>query len=708
MHTRKYPIAVLNNCSSISSAQPGVRCLVFACLITIAQPAQSQQSESEQPKSKQSDSQQSANNIAPYIDQLIDDNIETDSYLNQLEPAETTLSWYNEIELATQWRQNSDDNDAFSRGLSYSAFKNTGNHGNLSSNITATKDDDPLFITPQDNQNEHTVTNFSLRQIDYPINEKMALDTVVGVHRPNISDGSYNNRIQRYLTSRRFRSPISQVYGATTQARLNRTRLSLSVGEFGQSVGTVLPSFEEKDGKYTLLGINHSWKQRFVSAEAWETDDFKAALQNRAGYRFTIDELIGKQWKSSATLAQSDDASSVILNAEQQKAYFIQDFGAYYYEPDYFWLDVKTGNDNSGVYYRFNNDFHPVLFGASAEFQRAGIERKENARDTLLLNGNLGFRINRGNRLNGFYSFRQIQDNDNNTSDASSRQHRLRGILHKTHQNNLNSSYGIGYQHKSNLSDNNSVSQYDLSYSVAKQIQNHDMDIALNYSQENSDRSTINEFDVNLGYSTPLTSAQNITASLGYSTSDAENYRNDGIYGTLTHRWYITNRLSLSSQLSYNDSVTQFDITQDPTALVTDTELDDTEESSFSQYTATMRLTYNFGSNDRSRVIGVYQGKPGSGTVRGRVFIDSNRDGRYQPKEEVLSGIEVFLDSIIPTITNDNGEFVFHNVATGEHRIFIDEGNLPLPLSLEGKEFYPFTIRLRSSEQVNIPILGNY
>lgn len=73
--------------------------------------------------------------------------------------------------------------------------------------------------------------------------------------------------------------------------------------------------------------------------------------------------------------------------------------------------------------------------------------------------------------------------------------------------------------------------------------------------------------------------------------------------------------------------------------------------------------------------------------IYGKVFQDDNRNGVFDEDESGLPGVFVLMgDDRRFTSSDDEGNYVFHNVQPGRYRVFIDPRFLPDTLSVTGKE----------------------
>ncbi len=88
------------------------------------------------------------------------------------------------------------------------------------------------------------------------------------------------------------------------------------------------------------------------------------------------------------------------------------------------------------------------------------------------------------------------------------------------------------------------------------------------------------------------------------------------------------------------------------------------------------------------------------GGVRGRVFFDRNKNGRYDPDDHGISGVTVMLmPSGLTTISNGEGTFRFSNVPIGDQQLIID--TVSLLAEYEPLSNQPVAVTVRQGEIVN-------
>lgn len=91
-----------------------------------------------------------------------------------------------------------------------------------------------------------------------------------------------------------------------------------------------------------------------------------------------------------------------------------------------------------------------------------------------------------------------------------------------------------------------------------------------------------------------------------------------------------------------------------------------------------------------------------SGSIVGRLFLDSNDNGVRDANEAAAANVTILLDGRFSVRTDAGGRFEFPLVAAGDHLITIVPDNLPLPWAVadDGRR----TVRVRTRETTNIDI----
>lgn len=114
-----------------------------------------------------------------------------------------------------------------------------------------------------------------------------------------------------------------------------------------------------------------------------------------------------------------------------------------------------------------------------------------------------------------------------------------------------------------------------------------------------------------------------------------------------------------------------------------------------------LTLRYDAHSGTPSTPIGGARGSA-SGSIVGRLFLDSNENGVQDAGEAAAASVTVLLDGRFSVRTDPQGRFEFPLVASGDHQLTIVPDNLPLPWAIndDGRR----TVNVRTRETTHIEI----
>jgi hypothetical protein len=635
-----------------------------------------------------------------YIDQLIDPTIAGDLIATPyIKSTPSFLNINHTLEFQVNYRRNiPTKNDIYAAGLGYRAYIPTDNYGQFNINLIG-------LYEPENNINTHndsvlSLGRYSLEQHQLPLTESLMMDNKIGTHKM-----SSRHLRSTHFISRRFTANEPDILGITSRLYQDNSSLTLSWGALGHSKGRTLQGFSKEKGKVFRAQIRQSFDKYLLTMDVWKSSEREDEKDNRLGYRATLDSLLTDTVRASITVAYSANNAAFLLGVEQHSGDLTQNAGGYYYDADFVWIDREISSNNTGVYYQFSTKNKAINYGGSIEWQRAGFDQGSIKKtDTFLLSSTLGYRINRQSHVNAYYRFRMQDDLDDRLTDNSSIQHSLRGFLNYRHTNDLSSHFQLAYRHTKRELASNSESSFTAHYAINFTFpEGENIDASIDYTMDHTSSSDNNALTINLGWQQAFLNDHQLTINGSYKL--ATNQQNNSGSININHQWYLSDQLSLSSNIGYNRSVFELDNNRS-NALITDNDMNDSGlyQRENSELSASFSLIYQFGSIDSSQILAAKKGKKGSGIIRGRVFIDKNKDGIFQAGETGLASVELFLDSIYPIKTNTQGEFVFNRVGAGEHYIFIDETLLPLPWSTGGKEQWAIKSQLRSTSVINIPI----
>ncbi len=242
---------------------------------------------------------------------------------------------------------------------------------------------------------------------------------------------------------------------------------------------------------------------------------------------------------------------------------------------------------------------------------------------------------------------------------------------------------------------------YDLFYNTRE---GSTLQVGLEYDRDHSDQQRSDRYHIDTSWRTVLNHGGGLSIGTGYGYSDDRSGNNAGWNGYLSYDLAFGAHWGFSAQMDYNRTEYDLDGYDLSDSLFTDNELVESRHGNSEQFSLLVNVTYAFGGLRESGILGASGNRRGAGTVRGRLFLDTNGDGIAQSNEYGVAGVRVYLDSIYPVTTDARGEFDYPAVSPGEHFIFVDESLLPLPWGLNGVEYTPLRVNLRGTTRVDIPV----
>ncbi len=100
------------------------------------------------------------------------------------------------------------------------------------------------------------------------------------------------------------------------------------------------------------------------------------------------------------------------------------------------------------------------------------------------------------------------------------------------------------------------------------------------------------------------------------------------------------------------------------------------------------------------------EAKDGSGVLKGRAFLDKNRDGIRQDDETGIGGVLVRVKGTRLSLRTDaNGYFTIQNIKAGLHELQVDGRSLPLGFSLDENVSTKASIHAGSITDIALPIV---
>jgi len=624
-----------------------------------------------------------------YIDELIDPYISEDADIEAfLAAQESQKLGYRNLAVETSGLVNSNSGSNSTEteyGIDANYQRQTANLGTFEIQASGYS-----YENEQSPEDTNSGGSAVVHQRDFALSGNFMMDNSVGVHRI-LTDHNINNS--------RNRTSAPLILGITTRASRQNQSFQFSAGRLGEQVGNLGRSFEKTEGS-----VAHAqYSSRFLSL--WEStlelsSTFDSLIERENGTAIQGSLRYGNRDTDFQFIVNSvvdeDGEYSLSAGGKNQNGRSSHDYGLYYYGEDLMWLSSALPENRSGLYYNIRYDGGWFKTNGNIEVSRTLAERDGLTGNVDRLNGSFGLHYRRNLRdsvsLNSFYS--QTHLNELATEADVSRNYLLNVSLNRQHDSQKSSHLSMNYSvdGASDLyrGDSNKALNYEFNWATDYGVRTG---FELGYTQEKTDTDKLS--GPVLGMSLDYLFSNNLVVS-GYArylgTSRANGNSRDDWQASINANMPIARSWSANLNVNYGQSVTA---AFEPEQGVV--------KASQNTHTVLFSIRYEKGGGQSLQPIGANRGLNGSGSIKGLIYFDENRDGIRQASEQRADGVEVYLDGKHLAITNPLGEFNFPSVYTGEHTIFVAEDTLPLPLTLDGEQDYPVLVKLRDQAIIEIP-----
>jgi hypothetical protein len=356
----------------------------------------------------------------------------------------------------------------------------------------------------------------------------------------------------------------------------------------------------------------------------------------------------------------------VWYDADVKQKRWSHNLGLYHLQPELLWTDVAINNDREGFYWRGNRRSFRWQWKLGSEVSRDNLEKESLLPGYLWTNSFVSgtWRFRRDTLLGAALDL-NTRHADSGTADGDSHRYTLKNLVTQR--------FPIGMtrlQASLSVQDNPDEvgTQYSLLWDQVWEIPFFErLDSDIEYL---ADRNNPDSISVRLAVEKFVASDLWFSGSAQYiHMLEPDSGLGDTQNGSLSANWQIHPHWKLSLTADFNRS-----------SFETIDRLDIATENQ------TILLSISYAKSSRRRlpaIVGANTDSIGHGQIKGRVFLDENRNGRYDLNETVLENIVVILDGRFHAETDPNGQFDYWPVAAGEHVITIGIEDAPLPWGLE-------------------------
>lgn len=608
------------------------------------------------------------------------------------------------IVFGSAFNNGSNQSSTNDQGLEYLGFTQTINYGDIRLRMTVLNEDDTQnnLDIGSTNEAQKGLKRLSIEQRDFPINSTVLMDNIIGTHRVGEIDSLRSG--YSGVVTQRINSTASDIIGISTGIKKDNQSLSFSAGRSGINVGKFYSGFIEQEGNIQYLKYNKLSDRYFITTDLWRTNGVETNANDdlKSGLKSSLDYRINKEVTTNLTLARSEESSAMLVNYLKSGVNAQQEFGLYYFEPEFLWVRSIIGDDSVGALYKYTGRSGLSNVNFSFEYRRDKFDNiLSTERSTKYLTSGWSKRLSRKESQSIFYSARQTDKSDITTNDSTLDQNVSWNVT-RQHKSDMLSNLRLGYRTRERENNFNSNYRWNFDYNEFSSLAFY-----FEFERLKEEGLTSSVWGSGASWQSQIAQGHDISTSINYRNQDSEetDTKNNNWGAAFSYNWYVNNELAINFQANYNRleirTTGEIDSSDE---LFTESEIFVEEDAGYNT-SATLSINYNFGSLSNKRVIGktkkdIY----GAGRIKGVVFLDENNDGILQIHEKRINGIRLLLNGSHTAVSNSEGEFEYNNISPGDHNIFINESQLPLPFTTGEKQETDVFIELRKTSEVFIPL----
>jgi hypothetical protein len=628
------------------------------------------------PPSRQ-DPEQIEQPAQPYVDQLIDENIDEDR-IDDWGQANAASPWagFSSLSLAGRTYLDHSDLDGSHREYGLQLVNRMESLNNGSFELSA---DGLMIHNRQDECSEGG--RVLLRHNGLVLNDTWQADSELG---------HFRSRTPRLIsTSYRIYLPSTLLQGVGSSIYNEQTSLFLTAGDIGALEGTAAQRFQTTQGGVQGAGLTHMLDDRWqVGAQFWNTDhpEVGGSHQSYAGVvQYAPEDQ--RQLHQLHILADSGGKAGLWYDTELPIGRWTNYLGAHYLEPDLQWTDVIINNDREGAYWRTDFRSFRWQWTLGSDVSKNNIENDPDLAGTITtqsyVNGSWRFRRD---TLLGASANINTSKADSGTASGDALGYTLKNYVSQ------NFFFGTSrFQAEIDIQDNpeDETRGYSLLWDQVWKVpfvRNLSTSVEYVIREDDAD-----EVDMQLVVEKNFSTDFWLRASGQYiHMLDNVEGRDNAINCSLGVNWQIDGHWRLDLTADYNKSMP----------------VDAADDIQAEGHTVLLSLSYAlFGPGRPKQLLGRRTGSLGSGEIRGRVYLDENRNGRYDLSETALRNIVVILDGRFQTETDVNGEFTFWPVAGGQHLVTLGVEDVPLPWGLADDKPARVTVPVRGTGEIDFALI---
>ncbi len=597
-------------------------------------------------------------------------------------------------ELVQYWSDDDVIGEELEQGLRLGFSRETLNWGVLDADLQVVRyDNDAYRRTP-----DGTDTLVTFRQSAVPLSDELVLDNTFGHQRTSISPLLHGGF--------RYRLPSSPMFGLSGTLSLPSQSLRITSGETGFYEGVALPRFVESGGRLTTLAYEHRSTDRLeLGGEVANLDGDDLARDHTslllAGRYTTAD---GRQEHALRLLADDDGNLGAWSDARHELGSLpgagpVMRYGLFYFEPELAWTDAPIANDQLGLYLRADTGTSRYSLSGGYDYLETGLRSEavtSSELHSVYFAGNL--------RASRALSLGLTGDVSTRSFAGVVRDEQLIWRLSSFASLGLRPGYARLEVFTQQLDSDIPTTErqrrglragFDWRMPEKLRLSN---ELTLEWDEDSFGELRREELALLFRYDLLENLSWGMTASV--FQSDGDRFATDrGLRLNADARWAFLPGWYASLSLNYNAAEVDA-FFQDPVLGPVDAGQRLASESVW------LTVGYRRATGQPYSMIGLSNGKAGTGSIGGVVFFDENRDGRRQLGERAVAGATLLLDGRYETRTDEQGRYRFAPVPTGPHELRLLTEELPLPWGLDDESPRRFEVGFRQLADLDFGVVS--
>ena len=580
-----------------------------------------------------------------------------------------------------------------------------------------------------------TNERITIRNLGFPITPRTFADTSLGDIYSEVTDA--------FSRSYRLTLGSSTVRGLGTRVFDRNFDLRAGVGQRGNLNGGPYPGFEASQGTLAWLGYTQRFDGNLYAGvqlnRATGVAPFNYSLLANPGlgqtgtvssvatsFGYGRELLADGDKRVRLMLLQSHTSRPAIGNDSHAQGIFVEagflagrfrhELGVYTAGPNLQLGDYALASDNRGGYWRVDHTGSRLSWGGSVEYEQQNPKHDPDriASNRAGINANAQYRLARDTSIGGNANVSNTRyDNASALALGSNGLRSLNAsVFYRTRFFGWGSSNFSATVYSNNALVANAPAatgdqlQWEQDWITGKyETMRPEFSTTLGLAHDRSSGATQTYPTAGVRFRYWANADWSMGGNLNYTSSTGNLSTSRGLSGTLNTERTLGGGWRFGATASLNQAV----LTTNQNQGVVNVSGSTFQEPLLSRSNAKslyVYLRWEGSSGSPYRAAGLRSSdSAGTGSIRGTVYFDANRDGEQQVGEGGTPNVEVFLDGRERVTTDRDGHFEFPVVATGHHQLTLQLESVPLPWGAALDRGLDVDVPLRGQATARIPVV---